>query len=263
VRLALALVLALAGSAVAGPRGRPSPAPSPPPPPPAADPEPTVKLPEPGDPRTIIGVLDVRIDGAPTEVGAQFQKDLDAQIDPKRYVLVPRGQLHELMASSTRWTDGCVVGTCLQELRRQTRASLVLLATLTGSGTSFGWVIALVRTDTGDPLSERDERCDVCTVDEALRNATRAAVDLMSAIPEPLPDEHPAPAPAPIKPLEDEIAALHHARTTSGVGLLVAGVVAAAAGTALYFADNHASGGLGVAGAGVGLLVGGIVTLTF
>ncbi len=258
---ALALLVMLAGTALAGP-SRPKQPPPPAPAPAAEPPQPT--MPGANDPRKIIGILDVRIDGAPPEIGAQFQKDLDAQVDPKHYFLAPRVLTHEIMANSTRWTEGCVVGPCLQELRRQTRAAIVLLASLTGSGTSFGWVITLVRTDSGNVLSQRAERCDVCTVDEALRNATRAAVDLLSAIPETLPDEHPKPLPEPpAEASDDRIAALHHARKVTAVGVLVAGIVAAAAGTAVYYAENHSTAGLAIAGAGAGLLVGGIVTLTF
>jgi len=259
-----ALVLAGA-TAVAGPRQkRPAP---PPPPAPVAEPAPAPPPPFPSanDKRRIIGILDVRIDGAPPEIGAQFQKDLDAQIDPKHYFLAPRARMHESMTSSTRWTEGCVVGPCLGELRAQTSAALVLLASLTGAGTSFGWVITLVRTDSGNVLSQRAERCDVCTVDEALHNATRAAVDLLSAIPETLPDEHPQPPPQVVAPLPDadQIASLRHARAVTGTGLLVAGLAIAAAGTALYYAEHHAGYGLAVAGAGAGFALGGVVALTF
>jgi hypothetical protein len=261
VSRALVLLFLLAGTAIAGPTRpkqppAPAPAPAPEPPPPA--------MPGANDPRKIIGILDVRIDGAPPEIGAQFMKDLDAQVDPKHYFLAPRALMHEIMANSTRWTDGCVVGPCLQELRTQTRAAIVLLASLTGSGTSFGWVITLVRTDSGNVLSQRAERCDVCTVDEALRNATRAAVDLLSAIPETLPDEHPKALPAaPAEVSDDRIAALHHTRHVTAATLLGVGVVALVAGTAVYYAENHSSTALGVAGAGIGLVVGGIITLTF
>ena len=258
---AVFILAALGTTAHAGPAKKP---PTPAPPPatqPAAPPEPPPPpLPGANDPRMVIAVLDVRIDGTPPDVGAQFQKALDAQIDPKHFFVAPRSQIHEIMASSTRWTDGCDIGPCLQDLRKQTRASIALLASLTGSGTSFAWVITLARTDSGNVLSQRAERCDVCTVDEALRNATRATIDLLSAVPEPLPDEHPAPPPpAP----DDKTAAMHHTRVVTGIGMLVAGVVAAAAGTAVYYAENHSSVGIGVGGVGAGLLVGSLVTFTF
>ena len=50
-----------------------------------------------------------------------------------------------MMANSTKWTEGCVVGACLREVETQTGADLVLLAALTGAGTSFGYVVTLVR----------------------------------------------------------------------------------------------------------------------
>lgn len=257
---ALALLVVLAGTAVAGPAKRPAPAAAAPAP--AAEPAPP-PLPAAGDPRKIIGILDVRIDGAPAEVGAEFLKDLDAQVDAKRYFLAPRARMHELMESSTRWTEGCVVGPCLTELRKQSRAAIVLDASITGSGTSFGWVITLVRTDSGNVLSQRAERCDVCTVDEALRNATRAAVDLLSAIPEQLPDEHPRSAPAvSAEPYEHQIASLHHEHTVVGVTLLVTGLAVAAAGAAVYFGADHDTG-LGIVGGGAGLVVGSILAFSF
>jgi len=45
--------------------------------------------------------------------------------------------------------------------------------------------------------------------------------------------------------------------------MLVGGLVVAAAGTAIYYAANHTTAGLAVAGAGAGLVVGSIVTFTF
>lgn len=258
---AIALLVMLAGTAVAGPTKRPAPAATPAAAP-AVEPAPE-PMPAANDPRKIIGILDVRIDGAPPEVGAQFQKDLDAQVDPKHYFLAPRVRMHEIMEGSTRWTEGCVVGPCLQELRKQTNASIVLLASLTGSGTSFGWVITLVRTDSGNVLSQRAERCDVCTVDEALRNATRAAVDLLSAIPEQLPDEHATPEPTvSAEPYEHEIESLHHDHTVVGVTLLVTGLAAAAASAAVYYGVDH-DAGLGIAGAGAGLVLGSILAFSF
>jgi hypothetical protein len=260
-----AAVMAQSTAAFAAPKSK---KPAPPPPAPVAVTEPTpppVPFPGANDKRRIVGILDVRIDGAPPEVGAQFQKDLDAQIDSKHYFLAPRARIHEIMSNSTRWTEGCVVGPCLRELRSQTNAAIVLLASLTGTGTSFGWVITLVRTDSGNVLSQRAERCDVCTVDEALHNATRAAVDLLSAIPDTLPDESPKVAASIARaPLDDaQVATLHHHRKVTGTALLISGLAIAAAGAALYYAESHASYGLATAGIGAGFVLGGVVTLAF
>src|SRR5262249_40952299 len=154
----------------------------------------------------------VRIDGAPPEVGAQFQKDLEAQVDIKHYFLAPRSRMKDMMSNSTKWTEGCVVGACLHDVKTQTNADVVLLAALTGWGTSFGWVVTLVRTDTGSVLGQKTERCDVCTVSEALSAATLATVDLLTTIPDVLPDEtkHVAPPAVDTKPFEDKIEHLEH-----------------------------------------------------
>lgn len=265
--------LLVPSSAFAGPDSKKTPKKDPPggqkkdpAPPPAPAPEPPKPFPTGTDKRRIIGILDVRIDGAPPEVGAQFQRDLEAQVDIKHYFLAPRIRMHDLMANSTKWTEGCVVGACLKDVKSQTNADVVLLAALTGSGTSFGWVVTLVRTDTGNVLGQKTERCDVCTVSEALSAATLATVDLLSTIPDVLPDEHPkvvAP-PSPTAPLEAKIHTLESHHRSTGLAFTIAGLVVAAAGTALYFAQTpHPSYGLATAAGGAGLALGGVVVLTF
>ncbi|MEO8552703.1 MAG: hypothetical protein ABI678_22150, partial [Kofleriaceae bacterium] len=107
----IVVVMALVATAAAGPKdGKKPPPKSPPAPAPAPPAEPPQQpFPTSGDARKIIGILDVRVDGAPTEVGAQFQRDLEAQVDTKRYFLAPRLRMHDRMTSSTKWTEGCVV----------------------------------------------------------------------------------------------------------------------------------------------------------
>ena len=263
--LALVSLLALTCSALAGGPARTTPKNSPPPPVPVAAPPPEPPKPLPGDKRRIIGILDVRIDGAPPEIGAQFQKDLEAQVDIKHYFLAPKMRMHDLMAQSTKWTEGCVVGSCLKDVKIQTNADVVLLAALNGSGTSFGWVVTLVRTDSGNVLAQKSERCDVCTVSEALSAATLATVDLLSTIPETLPDESARHIidPAPTKPLEEKIVRIEHRDRVGGVALTVIGLVAAAAGAGVYFAHDHANYGLATATAGGGMALAGVVVLTF
>ncbi len=260
-------ILAGATSSVAGPakkgvkrEPKPESAIEAPAPPPAPAPEPPpAQLPKDG--RRIIGILDVRIDGAPTEVGAQFQRDLEVQVDNKHYYLAPRVRMHDILANSTRWTEGCVVGDCLREVRAQTGADVVLLASLNGSGTSFGWVITLVSTRMGTVIGQDSERCDVCTVSEALNAATRATVKLLSSVPDDL--GAPSPVAPSTKPLEAELADMHHTRRVAGTTLTLSGIAVAATGAAIYFAKDHSRTGLGVAGLGGGLLLGGVFTLAF
>lgn len=234
-----------------------------------ADPAPQQPLPKPGDKRRVIAILDVRVgEGVPVEVAQQFQHDLDQMVDPQHYFLEPRSRVHDLMANSTKWTDGCVIGPCIREVKAQTQADVALIAALTGSGTSFGSVITLVRTDNGRVLDQQSARCDVCTLNEALATAEHASVKLLDALPPQLPDPdagiHAAVA-AATRPLEVRIATLqhHHHRTSAGVTLTIVGAVAAGLGLALYAAENHASYGLATAGAGAGLALGGVCVLAF
>jgi hypothetical protein len=231
---------------------------------PAAPAEPPAKpFPSGTDHRRIIGILDVRIDGAPPEVGAQFQRDLEAQVDNEHYFLAPRMRMHDRMTNSTKWTEGCVIGGCLREVKTQTGADIVLLAALTGSGTSFGWVVTLVGTNKGVVVGQESQRCDVCTVSEALNAATLATVKLLNSIPEVLDGEAKPIGPPPTKPLEDKISAMHHTQKVAGTSLVIAGLAVAAAGAAFYFAKDHDKNGLAIAGVGGGVLIGGVITLAF
>lgn len=252
--LAVAIV-ALAGVADAGPKT-------------AAPTTASPKSPQPtgNDKRRIVGVLDVRVDGVPKEIAAQFQTDLEKQLDSRSYWLAPKARLHEMMSNSTKWTEGCLVGMCLQEVKTQTGAELVLLAALTGSGTSFGYVVTLVRTDTGRVLAQESQRCDVCTVHEALTNATVSAVRLLTAVPEKLPDDsieqHAAIDLATVK-LQVENHALEKHHKALGILTTLAGLAAAGTGLAIYYSGDHSDAGLATMAVGGGLTLGGVVALTF
>lgn len=267
---ALALLALVASTAIAapkkGPKKEPEPAPAPapkeePPPPPPSPPPP------PRNPnQRIVGVLDVRVEGVPAESAAQFQQQLEAQVDTKHFWLAPRSRMHEMMSNSTKWTEGCVIGSCLGEVRRQTNADLVLLAALTGSGTSFGYVVTLVRTDTGRVLAQESERCDVCTVSEALSNATQATVRILNAVPDKLPDDHAAQVEqlaAVTEKADHDVAAARHHPHAIATGLLITGLVVAAGGAAAYFAQNQPSYALAVTAGGAGLALGGALALSF
>lgn len=269
IRTPLALLALLASStALAAPRKGPRKEP------PKEAPAPVVKEPDPPPPpvqppprmpnQRIVGVLDVRVEGVPPEIAAQFQQQLEVQLDTKRFWLAPRSRMHEMMSNSTKWTEGCVIGACLAEVRRQTQAELVLLAALTGSGTSFGYVVTLVRTDTGAVLEQKTERCDVCTVSEALANATLATVQILNNVPDKLPDpEHDRQVQlAQVQARSDaQVAAARHHPRAVATGVLITGLAVAAGGAGLYFANKDA--GVATAAVGGGLVLGGLIALTF
>ncbi len=220
----------------------------------------------PGDKRRIVGILDVHVEGVPPELERQFQSDLEKKLDGRTYWLAPQQRMRELMSNSTKWTEGCVIGPCLHDIRIQTGAEIVLLASITGSGTSFGYVVTLMRTDTGRMLDQDASRCEVCTVNEVLNSATLAAVHLLTGVPDKLPDETSevaAKLEIATSKLDAERATTRRRSRAMGIVMTVAGVVAAGAGMTLYLALDRPVGALAGAGLGTGLAVGGIATLTF
>jgi hypothetical protein len=218
----------------------------------------------PGD-RRIIGVLQIE---APTpDVATSFETALQSKLDIKRFWLAPRNKMKERLASSTKWVEGCTVGLCLNEAKVQTGAELVILAALTGSGTSFGYAVTLVRTDNGRVLSQRAERCDVCTMAEAMNAATIAIVKLLDDVPNQLPDEaaeQGAAVDVAVSRANQRVDAQRHRVHRSAKVLTGLGLAIAAAGTAIYLAqESRPAYGLGTAGAGTGLAVAGLVMLSF
>jgi hypothetical protein len=223
--------------------------------------------PGPADRRRTVSLLDVRIEGLPEDVKDSFRRQLEEQIDTKRYWLADREYLRRLLLPSTKWTDGCLVGRCLGAIRTQSGAELVVLAALSGSGTSFGYVVTLIRTDTGRVIDQESDRCDVCRVNEVIRGATLAAVDLLNKAPDQLPDEaaeQAATVDRAIGTLQGEIAERDHHATRIGIALLAIGLAGAITGGALYLVDDsRPSYAIATAAGGLAMATGGVVVLTF
>jgi len=216
--------------------------------------------------RRLIGILDVRVEGVPDDVKVEFERGLEEQLENKIYWLSSRAQVRERMKFSTKWTEGCLVGPCLTELRAQTSAELVLLAAFSGSGTSFGHVVTLVRTDTGEVLAQEAGRCEVCTLNEAMTGATLATLRLLSSAPDQLPDEardQRAALEAALKPVRHELAAERRGTRRAGIALTVLGLAAAGAGIAAYLLDDEPDYALALTAGGAGLTAGGVLVLAF
>lgn len=219
----------------------------------------------PGGNRRIIGILE--IDAPAPEVAAAFETQLQAKLDIKRFWIAPRAKMRERLANSTKWVEGCVVGLCLNEAKVQTGAELIVIAALTGSGTSFGYAVTLVRTDTGRVLSQKADRCDVCTMSEAMTAATAATIKLLDDVPNQLPDEAAeAGAAVDVAVATAKKQHTHERRQLRATGIVMTaiGLGFVAAGTAAYLLqDSRPAYGVTAAGAGAGLAVGGVVVLSF
>jgi hypothetical protein len=255
----VAALLLVGGAASAGPDNPPVAAPAP-------DGTGAPNRPEPADKRRIIGVLEVRVDGVPDEVKESFQHAVEEKFDAQHYRIASRARLKQQLMHSTRWTDGCLVGQCLAEVRAQTGADLVLLAALTGSGTSFGYVVTLVRTDTGRVLRQDSERCDVCTVNEAMGKAMKATIALLDKVPDQLPDEAAEQLAAldrAVGQVQQELAERDRHVSRLGVTLGIVGLAVAVTGATLYTLGNRPTyAAMTIAGGGA-LAAGGVVVLTF
>lgn len=267
LRAVLACVVILAGVAHAQ-RGKAKPKPAPPAPAPTPPPEPPPKPKKaPTGKERIVGILDVR---GPTPADeATFERNLEDQLDTERYWVAPRAIMRERLRNSTKWTEGCVVHNCLQEVKVQTNAEVVILAALTGAGTSFGFVVTVLRTDTGKVIEQEAERCDVCTFNETMTAAVLATIKLLNALPDKLPDEGAEQGAAvdlavrnAVKPLEKKLAA-ERKDNTLGIVLTLVGLAVAGGGAAWYFLDDNNEMGLATATGGGGLALGGIGVLAF
>jgi len=216
-------------------------------------------------PRYTVAILSIITSS--DDVARSYEAELESQLTTMRVRFVPRARLREELGRSTKWTDGCMVGGCLTEVRAHTGAGIVLLAALTGSGTTFGYVVTLVRTDNGRVLAQESERCDVCTESEATGNALLATIKLVNAIPNQLPDEA-AEQDAAVEVAVNEAS---QRRTTDrrrtrrvGLALTLVGLAAAGAGAFLYLGrDDRPHLGLALGASGGGLAVGGLTVLAF
>ena len=251
-------------------RGGKKPKPKPPAPEPVPAPEPPPKPKKaPTGKERIVGILDVRGPTAADEL--TFERNLEDQLDTNTYWLAPRAIMRERLRNSTKWTEGCVVHHCLQEVKVQTNADVVILAALTGAGTSFGFVVTLLRTDTGDVVAQESSRCDVCTFNETMTAAVLATIHLLKSVPDRLPDEAAVQNAAinvavqnAVKPLEKQLAATQKGGDNRlGIVMTIVGIVVAGSGAAWYYLDDSNKMGLATATGGGGLAVGGIGVLVF
>jgi hypothetical protein len=214
----------------------------------------------------MVGILDVHLDGIPEDAKAEFEKALEDQLDTSTYWLSSRAQMRDRLKFSTKWTEGCVAGSCLAEVKTQTGAELVLLVALSGAGTSFGYVVTLMRTDNGKPLDQEAGRCDVCTAREAMNDATLATLNLLNDVPDKLPDEaleRKAAIDLAVGRMVRRVEASERAPRRRAIVVTVVGLALTAVGAAIYFAAEKPDYALAIGGAGGGVTLTGVALLTF
>ncbi len=217
--------------------------------------------------KIIIGILDVRVDGVPAEAAARFEARLTEQLDTGHYWLATRQRMHELLAGSPDWIEGCVAGPCLSVVKTQTSAERVVSVYLHGKGTSFGSVVTLFRTDTGAVVKQHAEHCDACTVNEAVDQSILATIGLVALAPDELPDEardsetRITAAVASVKfDQRRQVRNFHRV----GMALTAIGVAATAAGVIVHVqGTKHRDLAYGLIGGGAGTAASGLLVLAF
>jgi hypothetical protein len=206
--------------------------------------------------RQIVGILEVRVDGVSSTAAEKFETSIEEGLGSTDYWVATRKRMREILHRSS-WSEGCLFGPCLAEVKKQTGASLVVVAYFEAVGSSYRFVVTLVDTATGVPTAQVADHCDVCTLTEALDSAALATIGLVHGANE--------PGALPVRPITGPRTTAppteHHGRTLRRTALLLLGGAAIAGGSAAYFmhADKRelgysaagAAGGLGVAGLAV------------
>ncbi len=203
--------------------------------------------------RKIVGVLEVRVDGVSSTAAEKFEVGIEDGLSSTEYWVATRKRMREVLAGSS-WSEGCVVGPCLAEVKRQTNADLIVSAYFEGTGSSYRFVVTLVETTTGTVVAQVADRCDVCTLTEALDTAALDTIGLVNGA-----NDAPARAlPRAARPGDD--AGVNRGRRASRRAslLLISGAVLAGGTAAYFFRTEKRDLGYAGVGAALGMGVGGI-----
>jgi hypothetical protein len=196
--------------------------------------------------------------GTSKTVADKLEKSIEDGLDNQGLKVAPRKRVAEMLASSG-FLEGCSFGPCLLEVRKTTGAQLVLVARITSVGPSYDLVISLLETEHGRVTSQVAERCEVCTLDEAISAATLAVIQVVTGAAGAQIDPALGPTGERTGPEPQELLAIRETELSTGrrrvrrggVFFLGAAVVAAAAGTYFLVTDRRdlGYGALGATGA--------------
>ena len=218
--VAAALALGAASPALAGERGGPTrrePAPA------ATD---------------LIGLLEVRVEGVSDAAATMFAQQIAESLGIAGYKVASATRLREFLTTSP-WNAACLVGDCLAVLKTHAGVDRVVEARMVSTGPSYHYVITLLDTGSGAVITQKADRCEVCTTEEAFAEAGLAVVGLLHG-------------------LDGD-----RTRSTTlrlGVALVTAAVVAGGASAILYSSDDDSAGAV-AAGAAGAFAVAGVTSL--
>jgi len=213
----------------------------------------------------IIGVLHLETEGVSETASEKFESSIEEGLAGSGFRVSPRKRLKEMLANSS-YIDGCHFGPCLGEVYRNTKVKLVLIGRIVSLGPSYSFVVSLLDTRTGQPVSQVADRCDVCTLEEAMATATIAVVDLVSragAIEPGSESKVPDPKQCTVEVASAEKRVSRGRRNLRRASVFFISAAVIAGGTAAYFlaTDQDERVGYGAAASGGALAVTGITML--
>lgn len=231
-----------------------------------ADPKQADNADEPDDPSPlkregeIVGLLQVTTQGVTEEAKEGFISSVENSLNLAGFRVVESKTLREYLADSA-YVPGCTFGPCLKSVYAKTKVRLVVVARISGVGTSYSFVISLLDTQTGELNSQNAENCLGCTVDEALMQASNLVIGAVTGSGGAKVADRPAPmVPAPVP--EDNPKA-RKASAKVGWVLFGLGVAAGAAGGYLLSSDDHDKMGYAAVAGGSAFAVSGLTVYLF
>lgn len=204
----------------------------------------------------IVGILHFEASGVSPTAARAFEDSIERGLTDNGYQVAPRKRMMQMLGPSS-YAPGCLFGACLEEVHRNTDVRLVLVGRVSAVGPAYTIVMSLLDTRLGRPMSQVVERCEVCTVEEAITTATLVVVSLTEgaggAVLDPaagggtlgkLPDFK-----AQLEEREKQIASRRRSMLSSALFFFGAAVLAGGAG-AYFVATDQRDRGLPALGAG-------------
>lgn len=205
----------------------------------------------------LVGILSIETKGVSEVAAEQFEAEVEEALDGVGMQSVGRAALREKLDGSL-YMEGCLFGPCLATLRGTTGVPIVLVANIQGNGSSYNFVVTLIDTKTGVPISQVAQNCAVCTIEEAISTATLTTISVLTGTGD-------AKSSADIEPVATaDVAASPSpgpgALRRSGLIFLGAGAIGILAGV-YVLSEQDRDIGLITLSSGAGLLTGGATML--
>jgi len=130
-------------------------------------------------PEPIVGILDMQVSGVSSVAAAKFEEAIERGLVDNGFQVAPRSRLTEVLSQSS-YVPGCFFGPCLQQVFRNTELRLVLVGRVSSIGPRYDVVLTLLDTRLGRTTSQVVDRCEVCTLEEAITTTTLGVVELVT-----------------------------------------------------------------------------------